>query len=353
MLIRFLDYSGAPKMFMWVADKMRYLGHEVVICTYQNTKQGIQLSDGIKWIDLSDKNIGCLGIIRKVRSIIKQYNPDVSISFLLDANVYNILACIGLKTKSVICERNDPYKPGYYKLKIVKPLFRMADGAVFQLPQAREYYDNIKVPTTIIPNPIVSQTKIRCDSYKNRKKIIVTHGRLDIFQKRLDILIDAFDLLIKKFPNYQLHIYGSQRTGTNDEERLKTQIHELGLDDKVLLMGVSKKPQEDIKNAMVWVSTSDFEGISNALIDAMTIGIPCVATDCSPGGAAFLIKDKENGLLVKKGDAIAVYNGIKYMIEHPQEADEMGQKALGITQKLDGVMISNLWEKYLMSLKKD
>lgn len=350
MLIRFLDYSGAPTMFMWVAEALYKRGHEVRICTWNTFRTDIKMSEGIKWIDLTSEKNGIVNRVKRIREVIKDYDPDVSVSFQLDANIYNIIACRGLRTKSVVCERNDPYKPGYYKLKILKPLFRFADGAVFQLPKARDYYTNINSPTIIIPNPIVSKTDIRCESYDKRMHIIAAHGRLDIFQKRQDVLIDAFAKLVKEYPDYQLQIFGSQWPGTNDEERLNNQITRLGLEGKALLMGVSKNPQQDIKDAMMWVSTSDFEGISNALMDAMAIGIPVVATDCSPGGAAFLIRDKENGLLVERGNAQAVYEGIKYVIEHPAEADEMGRKAVEIEKELDSEKIAKQWEDYLLTL---
>ena len=339
-------------MFRWVAEALDERGHDVTVCTFNTLRRDVKLSEGINWIDVTDDKKGMTGKIRHIRSIIKDIKPDVSVSFLLDANVYNILACLGQKTKSVVCERNDPYRPGYYKLKVLKPLFRYADGAVYQLPKVRDYYSNIKVPTTIIPNPIVAKSNIRCEKYDKRKHIIATHGRIEFSQKRQDILIEAFAKLIKDYPDYQLHIYGSQWPGTNDEEKLAALIREYGLEGKAIMKGVSKKPQEDIKDAMVWVSTSDYEGISNAQMDAMAIGMPVVATDCSPGGAAFLIKDKENGLLVKRSDAQAVYEGLKYMIEHPLEADEMGHKALEIDKLLDRDVIAKQWEDYLMSLVK-
>ncbi len=336
-------------MFRWVAEALNERGHNVTVCTFNTIRRDVKLYDGIKWIDVTDDKKGMMGKISHIRSIIKEIKPNVSVSFLLDANVYNILACLGLKTKSVVCERNDPYRPSYYKLKILRPLFRYADGAVYQLPKVRDYYSNIKVPTTIIPNPIVAKTDIRCESFDKRKHIIATHGRIEFSQKRQDILIEAFAKLIQDYPDYQLHIYGSQWPGTNDEERLAAMIKEYGLEGKAIMKGVSKNPQEDIKDAMAWVSTSDYEGISNAQMDAMAIGMPCVATDCSPGGAAFLIKDKENGLLVKRSDAQAVYEGLKYMIEHPQEADEMGRKALEIYKLLDRDVIAKQWEEYLIS----
>ncbi len=349
MLIKFLDYSGAPTMFMWVAEALHRRGHQVKICTYHTLRKDIKMSEEIEWIDLTPEKLGFAGTVRRIRKIVKDYKPDVSISFQLNANIYNMLSCYGLETKSVVCERNDPYRRGF-TLKLLEPCFRMADGAVFQLPAARDYYSSIKAKTAVIPNPIVSKTEIRCDEHKKRKHIIATHGRLEILQKRQDVLIDAFAMLVKEYPDYQLQIFGSQWPGTNDEERLLKQIAKLGLKGKALLMGVSKNPQQDIKDAMMWVSTSDFEGISNALMDAMAIGIPCVATDCSPGGAAFLIKDMENGLLVKKGDAHAVYEGMKYIIEHPVEADEMGRKALEIGQLLDSEIIEQQWEDYLLTL---
>lgn len=337
-------------MFMWVAEALHRRGHEVRVCTWNTFRTDIKMSEGIKWIDLTPEKNGMIERIHRIREVIKEYDPDVSVSFQLDANIYNIIACKGLKTKSVVCERNDPYKPGYYKLKILKPLFGYADGAVFQLPKAREYYTNIKVPTVIIPNPIVSKTDIRCERYEQRKHIIAAHGRLDIFQKRQDVLINAFAMLVGEYPDFQLQIFGSQWPDTNDEERLREQISRLGLEGKAHLMGVSENPQQDIKDAMMWVSTSDFEGISNALMDAMAIGMPVVATDCSPGGAAFLINNKENGLLVERGNAKAVYEGMKYMIEHPLEADAMGKKAIEIEKELDSEKIAKQWEDYLLAL---
>ncbi len=351
MLMKFLDYSGAPTMFMWVAKALHKRGHQVTICTYQTLRRDITMSEGIEWIDLTQEKPNLVSRVSKMRKIIDERKPDVSISFQLNAYIYNMLACYKKETMSVVCERNDPYRRGRL-LQVLKPLFSMADGAVFQLPRARDFYTSIKVKTTVIPNPIVAKTNIRCESHNKRKRIIATHGRLEIAQKRQDVLINAFAMLKKEYPDYQLKIYGNQWPGTDDYVRLEKQIKQLGLQESIHLMGVSKDPQKDIKETMMWVSTSDFEGISNALLDAMAIGMPCVATDCSPGGAAFLIENKVNGLLVERGNPKAVYEGMKYMIEHPQEADEMGQKAVEIDDRFESDKIATLWENYLESLCK-
>lgn len=349
MLMKFLDYSGAPTMFMWVAKALHKRGHLVTICTYQTLRRDIKMSEGIEWIDLTQEKLNLVSRVRRMGRIIDERKPDVSISFQLNANIYNILACYKKNTKSVVCERNDPYRRGRV-LQMLKPLFAIADGAVFQLPGARDYYTSIKVKTAIIPNPIVSKTSIRCENHEKRKHIIATHGRLEIVQKRQDVLINAFALLLKDYPDYQLKIYGSQWPGTDDNIRLGNQIKQLGLQGCIHLMGVSNDPQRDIKDAMMWVSTSDFEGISNALMDAMAIGLPCVATDCSPGGVAFFIKNKKNGLVVERSNPKAVYEGMKYMIEHPEKADRMGRKAAEIEDRFDGDKIAAQWEEYLREL---
>ena len=179
MLMKFLDYSGAPTMFMWVAEALHKRGHQVTICTYQTLRKDIKMSEGIEWIDLTPEKLTFISRIRRLRGVIDERKPDVSISFQLNANIYNMLACYKKDTKSMVCERNDPYRRGR-TLQILKPLFAIADGAVFQLPGARDYYTSIKkVKTAIIPNPIVAKTSVRCENHEKRKHIIAAHGRLE------------------------------------------------------------------------------------------------------------------------------------------------------------------------------
>ncbi len=350
MLIRYLNYSGAPKVFLWLAKSLSLKGHHVTICTFA-TQDSLKIPESVNRVDLTKDHLSFLGKIRRFRKLIKDGDFDVSISFLLDANVYNMFACYGLKTKSVVCERNDPYKPRYYKLKFWKPWFRLADGAVFQLPKVAEYYSNIKTPTAVIPNPIIDKDDTVCLPYHEKKKRIVTHGRLDNVQKRHDLLIRAFALFHQDYPDYTLSIYG----GDGDKQRrnekaLRALIAELGIENFVRLEGKTNVPKQAIKDSMIWVLTSDFEGIPNSLIEAMSMGFPCVSTDCSPGGAKFLIEDGINGFLVERGSIRGLYEKMKYMIEHPLEAEYMGREAMKIKHSFTPDDIADKWENYLMSI---
>lgn len=349
MLMRYLNYSGASKMFLWVAKELAATGNTVTIYVFSNDISRSPETN-IQFIneDLSRKNI--ITRIKSVRKVIKESDADVSISFLLDANVYNTMACIGLKTKSIICERSDPYKPRYYKLKIFKPLFRFANGAVFQLKKVAEYYSNIKGTTAIIPNPVTISSNVDLKPFKQREKQIVTVGRIAIEQKRNDIQIKAFALVHKKYPDYKLVIYGN--SSNNDDKKLRQLIAELKLTDHVIMPGVVDNVQEKIKDSQIYLITSDYEGIPNSLIEAMVIGLPCISTDCRPGGASLLIQNKENGLLTPCNDYQAIADKICWLIEHPLEADKMGEKAKMIADKFSESIIASMWNKYIEEVTK-
>ena len=121
-------------MFLWVAKALADRGFDVTILTYKKNLSD-DVPSNVKWIQMNLEHSSFLKSVFTLRRCIKELKPECVISFLLDANVLNTLACLGLKTKSVICERSDPFKPGYYKLKILRHLFRLAKGGVFQLPK--------------------------------------------------------------------------------------------------------------------------------------------------------------------------------------------------------------------------
>lgn len=340
-----LHYSGAPKMFLWVADQLAKRGHKVTLLTWgENAKVTIPQNVTLRELDLGNHSL--FGKVKAIRKIVKEIEPSVSISFLLDSNVFNIFACRGLNTKSVVCERNDPFKPGYYKLKILRPFFRWADGAVFQLPKVGEYYSNIKGKTAVIPNPIASFDDINVKPFLQREKVITTLGRLDIQQKRTDILIEAFSQFIEDYPDYTLRLWGDGP----DEDKLRLLVKEKELEDKVEFAGKTNTPIESIKDSRVFVLTSDYEGIPNALMEAMSIGLSCVSTDCRPGGAALLIKDRTNGHLVPKGSVNGIVDALKSVCCNPEYADWLGQNAREISSRFSEDTIGNMWDEYIRNL---
>lgn len=350
MLIKQLHYSGAPKMFLWVANALAERGLDVTVLTYMK-RDGTTPPNIVNWENLEyleNKNI--YHKYKAIRKYIKQTLPDLCISFLLDANILNIFACLHLKTKSIVCERNDPFKPRYYKLKLLKPFFALADGAVFQLEDVAKYYSNINRSTAIIPNPVKELPDVTLKPIEERDNIIVSIGRLDIFQKRQDVLIKAFHLFHQKHPTYKLFLFGDG--ADKDVCQIKKLISQYRLEDSVILKGVTNEPIKELSHSKFYVFTSDFEGIPNSLVEAMSIGLPCISTDCSPGGARLLIENRKNGFVVPKGDYKAVADRMCELVDNIDVAEKIGAKAKEITRRFNGDSICDMWIKYLTGIAK-
>lgn len=345
MVIKRLRYSGAYKMFIWLANALCERGHDITVMTYMPNDIET-LNPKIHWIkhdELENSNI--IKKIAVIRKEIRNSNAKVSISFLLDANVYNIFACLGFGTKSIVCERNDPFKPGYRKLQFWKPWFRFANGAVYQLPKVAEYYSNIKAPAAVIPNPVLCKANIELDSFQERPNLINVLGRLDVFQKRHDVLIDAFALFLKGYPTFKLVFYGDGP----DKKKMVQQIRNLGIEKNVLFAGITNKPLEVMKTSKMYILSSDFEGIPNSLIEAMSLGLPCIATDCRPGGARLLIDNEKNGFIVPQGDSKAIADKMAWYMKNTEKADYMGMKAKDIREMFSEKKITDKWDAYLNS----
>lgn len=338
-------YSGAYKMFIWLAQNLANQGIDVTVYTYM--KSDLQeLGNNLKWIkdELDEKSFWLK--LARTRKIVKDVNADSCISFLLDSNILNTLACIGTQTKSVICERNDPFRPNYYKLWFTKWIFRWANGAVFQLPRVASYYSMVKGHKEVIPNPVTSDgDNITLTTIENRKDIVVTLGRIDIVQKRHDILIRSFVDFHKECPNYELEIYGEGLRG--DVGKIKRLIVSLNASHYIHLKGITYNPKKVLSESKFFVLSSDFEGIPNALIEAMTIGLPCISTDCRPGGAALLLKNKKNGILVPPHDIQQLSEAMLYMATHPEESEAMGKQAKLISKEFSEDIIIEKWIAYL------
>lgn len=112
-------------------------------------------------------------------------------------------------------------------------------------------------------------------------------------QKNYKLLIDAFAQFSKSYPDYTLEIYGDGAL----RQTMEKYIAKIGLTEKIILCGFCKNVHERIKDAGMYVMSSDFEGLSNAMLEAMALGLPVISTDHPPGGARAYITSYENGIL--------------------------------------------------------
>lgn len=361
-----LTYSGAPKMLAWVANQMAKKGHEVHIITFFSEEQARILHDSItvhplKVVQSGSRLVrnttGMLKTIIKLHRTIKSLNSDIVVSFL-DSVSYVYLPIGKLLTKSnfIVSERGDPYA---YKDKLAKikfNLMKFAHGCVFQTHGAQvffEKYPKIYNNSVVIPNPVVVNEEIismqnNIPAPEERDNRIVTVARLSLIQKRQDILLQAFDVFHKNHPDYKLVIYGDGE----DYEKIQCMIEQLNLSECVELAGRTDNVEKEIFHASASVLTSDYEGIPNALIEALSIGVPSVSTDCSPGGAALLIKDGENGFLVPRGDVNAIAEKLSLVVSDTNISKRFSENGPQIITEFSEDVIADKWELFLKNIVK-
>ena len=344
-----IGYGGASKMLVWVANQCANAGHDVTLLTYRDCTKNQSISTNVKHVHQQLEDVNGKGYIFKsiswLHRYIKKEQFDVAIAFLSASQLRLYCACLGTKTKSLFSQRGDPYSNFKgLKARLINLLndwaFTHADALVFQTQQAMHYYGtSVCHKSVVIPNPInpLKRTEARAGNITKR---IVNVGRLDIWQKRQDILIDAFWKICKEYPDYILEFYGD---GVDDQQ-LKSMAKN---NAQIRFMGKTSNVAEAIQNAAMFVLSSDFEGIPNALLEAMSLGLPCISTDCSPGGAALLIQNKVNGLLIQRGNADDLAKAMKYLLDNQDKAESMGREALKVVNTYSEERIKNMWLSFL------
>lgn len=341
-----LGYGGAMKNLVFVANTL-VASHDVNILMYESKNVLQKVDSQIKIYAIERRSqrklVKRFWDIYDIYSNVRRIRPDVIVSFLNFPNLYSVLVGKLLSIPVVISERGDPYQRLHGIDHFFDFFFNHADGAVFQTEGAKAYFGKrLKHRSVVIPNPIIRRVMVE-QYVANDSHSIAFVGRFEIKQKRQDVLIEAFRLVKDRFEDATLNFYG-----TGDEEGfVKDKVHAYGLDDSVAFWGYVSAPEREIVKSEVFVLTSDYEGIPNALIEAMMLGMPVVSTDCSPGGAQLLIRDGENGLLVEKGNAIAVADAICRIFESTDLKDKLAKNACRICDDFAPDRISTEWDNYL------
>jgi glycosyltransferase involved in cell wall biosynthesis len=319
--------GGAERVFSLFANTLVQLEHQVTFVQYEFNDEDYFLdprvtSLGIPNYKRTEKAI--TGIPRRahaLRRIIKQIEPDVIIPILAYTQIEAFLATRGLKTKLISAIRNNPaFSPARKIERIVRDvLCCFSDGIAVQTETQRDYFPRyLWKKIFVISNPVgeqfVNSRWLPHDSIRQ----IVNVGRLNA-QKNQSLFIEAMQIIHEKHPDIQGAIYGEGP----EQAALEKKIIDLALQNVIVLKGrVSDLPVRLLESD-IFVLCSDFEGYPNALIEAMAMGIPSISTDC-PTGPKEIIRQGENGLLVKCGDAEELAAAAEWMITHYEDAIQMG-----------------------------
>lgn len=358
MNVLFIGYlhgiGGAQRQVVNVANAMSRMGHNVTLVSLSDNKKCYEIDPGVKKYHVKDFGIGPFRIVSRyfgLRRLIKRVKPDIVVNFWFQSAYLTTLMKWRMHFKNIYSERSDPGDKQYHGLLGVvrKITLNKIDGFVFQTNAAKEYFDDeVQSRSVIIPNPVSSYEALNDGGDKNKYNI-VSVGRLHE-QKNFQLLIEAFDMIKDKLSKYRLIIYGEGE----EEQNLRTIISKKKLEKKIILAGKSNNVQEDIRGSALFVLSSNYEGMPNALLEAMSLGIPCISTNWSPGGVFDIITNRESGVIVERNNKEEL---AKAILEVISDADLRSKISLNskriMVEKYNPETIFRKWEGFFKEIVGD
>lgn len=353
LLIGSLTGGGAERVVCNLANYLADKQHDITVLTVSD-KQTYKINNNVKHIVLYGESNSRLphqiiNVIRlyKMNRYFRKEDVDIYVTFLPKLTKFILAQKAIIKCPILLAERADPgtfCKASEKNRRMFEKYYKRANGYIFQTRDAQQYYEehgiNVK-NSVVIPNAI-NEEFIRPYYEGERRKVIAGAGRLTE-QKNFSLLIKAFAKVSGDYPEYILEIYGDGPL----KDQLKNEAKELGVADKVKFLGYVDNLGDGIQDVSLFVLSSNFEGMPNALMEAMALGVPVISTDCPAGGSAYLIESEKNGILVPVGDLNKMTDALRYMLENSEMRNEMGKTARNICDKLNSEKVYGKWEDYI------
>lgn len=306
----------------------------------------LRVFDANKARDWNEKAKGRM-IREEVRQVMEEIQPDVIVSLRFETGNY-LLNAAEVTTPVVM--------RSYISPRVILPKAPAGEIAAIEKSAAAhvQLEEDIKdmkkfcphAHVVCIPNA-VPQYDRQADLAAEKHVYTILHaGRMNKEQKRQHLLVEAFARAAADFPNWRVELWGGgNESGVSYAEELRRQIHECGLDGRVLLKGESRHILDEYVKGDIFCFPSAYEGFPNALAEAMSAGLPPAAfRSCS--GVPSLIRDGENGLLADDG-AEALAGALRRLMENKELRVQMGQRARDSMRAYAPEIIWDQWEKLL------
>lgn len=350
-----LTKGGAERVIVNLAEHFYKEGYQTYIVTKMIAKDEYPLSEGITRIvaDITEeettksraKNLYLR--IKKMRDVWKKIQPNIIVSFIGKNNFMTIVSSRGLKIPVVVSVRSNPRREYGNSIQwfLAQFLFPKADGIILQTKDAKEAFGKkVQEKAVILPNPM-NALFVRDLYLGERQKEIVTVGRIDS-NKNQELLIDAFSEIAKEFPEWKCKLYG------DGEKRfaLEKKVAEKGLENQILFMGRQSDIPDKIGQVAIFVLPSKVEGMPNALIEAMALGLAVISTNCPCGGPRELITEGVNGLLIQVDDKDALKNALVTLMNQKKLRETLGSKAFESSKAYYPDKVLKVWQEYLENL---
>lgn len=321
--------GGSERVVAMLANEFVRRGLQVAILLFAGNQVVYPLDERVEVVITGEESGGnALIRIKRLICMRKFYRANKGcyiFSFCVMGTVFSVLAAAGIPHRMLVSERSDPTRIPHQKLR--NWAYSKAEKLVLQTEDMKKCFtDKLRRKAVVIPNAVPDNMSSPFEG--KRKARIVSVGRLDPV-KNHKMLIDAFAEFVKDHPEYELHLFGIGEL----EQTLRLQISDLNLDEKVIFRGFSQKVTEEIKDSAMYILSSNYEGISNSMIEALGVGVPVIATDCPVGGARMYIEDGVNGLLIPVDQKEALAEAMRRIADDPELAERLSRNGIKIREK--------------------
>ena len=341
-----LSGGGAERVASILANYLDNNGYKVIFISAYSPKKEYKLNENVeyKFVEIKSKN-PMLRLIERslnLKRIVNDFGVEVVFSFIINELIPLVLS----KVKVIPSLRIDPKSTDgdFVKRNIRKFVFRHADRIVFQTKQARDYFDKrIASKGLIIGNPIKADLpKWNSDGHSNYFMSACRISR----QKNIPMMINAFKAFHEIHPEYVLHIYGdSDPVGFN--KTIEQYAKEQGTEEYIVFKGHSTEIHKIMQNAQGFLLTSNYEGLSNSMLEAMAIGLPAICTDCPPGGAREYIENEKNGLLIPVGGEKELVDAMCKLVESSELQLTISNNSKYVRDVLNIDSVCSQWENLI------
>ena len=369
-----LCIGGAERVICNLAEYFYGEGYRVTMVTKVRDEKEYELNPGIRRIiaditpeeETGSRIRNLFARIAKLKRIWKEVKPDVIVSFIRKNNLMAIASAAPLGIPVVVSVRSAPERElkGFGFKTISFLLFRQAAGVVLQTREAYNFFPgyirakSIVLPNSINPNVLKASEELTLDTTINhdkkmtvydripssvKEKRIITVGRIDD-NKNQRLLVEAYVKIADHYPDWSLELIGDG----SGRQALEEYVSTLPCKDRISFTGAVDDVAKRMSEASIFVLPSKIEGMPNALIEAMVMGMACISTDCPCGGPRDLIAAEEtNGILVPVDNVDAMAMALKRLITNDTLRQSMGDNARKIIATLHPAMVNKQWKNYI------